>query len=734
MYKFIKNRTLTKDLTVWLVSMVALTIALLCLWYLISSGKSQEQEFTERTECVFRELSEVINYPLYNIDTPTIVNIVRSYEKSIPEIAGIRIQNEREENLYDSLPENTVAFVVKKTTLTRENILLGNLSIAFTRKPLLQKRSVAIFYAIAATIFVSSIIALAIHLFMGFVLKKPLDTLVTTIRQIANGDFNSQLATPPQKELETIINEVNKMAVRLSVQQEQLTQSEQKYRQIFDNAVDGIFVASLDGGLITVNTTMVDILGYDSEEELILASSTCISSLFTNQADLDVLLKKLLKEKCVTGYTTSLFRKDGRVIWCSFNIRLVKSEESGLAHLEGSMKDISEFHLLEKKLQQAQKMRAIGTLAGGIAHDFNNILTAIFGFTELALIQSKHNPEVVKNLERAIDASKRAKELVGQILTFSRKTDQNKMLVPLYFIVREAVKLLRSSIPATVSIEQDISTEASVFADASQLHQVVMNLATNGYQAMETNGGTLRISLFEHTFDQETIVHDTTLSAGDYLVLEVKDTGTGIKKELLEKIFEPYFTTKGMEKGTGLGLAVVHGIVGDCKGAVTIDSSEGVGTVFRVFLPKATIASSKNAAPARGLPEPPNVQGTEHLLIAEDEKMLRRLMYTYFSNCGYTVTLTATGKEALQLLQAQPDGYDILMTDLTMPGITGIELAKEARKIAPTMPVVLCTGYSAILDRKEAADIGIKDVIEKPISMLSLAQRLRKTLDLSKKT
>lgn len=385
----------------------------------------------------------------------------------------------------------------------------------------------------------------------------------------------------------------------------------------------------------------------------------------------------------------------------------------------------SALQLSEERLRQAQKMEAIGTLAGGIAHDFNNILAAIIGYTDLSLFSGSCDDVVRKNLVQVKSASNRAKDLVTQILSFSRTEEFREEAVDIAPIIKEALKLLRATIPSTIKIDADIPEGlGKITTDPTKIYQVLMNLCTNAAHAMHAGGGNMTVR-FDHLERRKAPVEVVNSRYEDWLILSISDTGSGIKQDNLERIFDPYFTTKEKGEGTGLGLAVVHGIVRSSGGIIKVESEEGCGSRFDLYFPCEQymgIAKDENAlAQMKG--------GHEKILFVDDETTLASMAGEMLERLGYTVRVQSSSKAALQDFRNTPYEYDLLITDQTMPDISGIDLAMQVLRMRPDFPIILYTGYSSAIDENEVKKIGIRKFLMKPMSMSLLADAVRKTLD-----
>jgi signal transduction histidine kinase/ActR/RegA family two-component response regulator len=380
----------------------------------------------------------------------------------------------------------------------------------------------------------------------------------------------------------------------------------------------------------------------------------------------------------------------------------------------------------ERQLQQVLKIQAIGTLAGGIAHDFNNILFPIVGYTELTMDEVPDDSVAHNNLEEVLKAAHRAKDLVQQILTFSRQSGLERKPVKVHLIIKEALKLLRASIPASIEIINKIDDDCHpVMGDATQIHQVIMNLCTNAYQAMQDKGGTLEVNLSEVDVGYEETVKKIGMQPGKHLQLLVRDEGCGMDAIVLDRIFEPYYTTKEQGKGTGLGLSVIHGIVKNHRGDISVTSSPGKGTTFKVYLPITEDADIvTELEPSNGA-----AKGNERILLIDDEEQIVSMEQQMLENLGYEVTARTDSTEALKEFSLQPQNFDLVITDMTMPQMTGDELAQKLLDIKPDIPVILCTGFNEDITEEKALAMGIQKFVMKPVIKNDLATTIRTLLD-----
>ncbi|MBN2106878.1 MAG: PAS domain S-box protein [Deltaproteobacteria bacterium] len=511
----------------------------------------------------------------------------------------------------------------------------------------------------------------------------------------------------------------------LSIANRELVESREKLLRLataIEQAEEGISLSDEQGRYTYVNPVYKRITGFDPEE-LIGNTPTILRNPAQGEESLHEMVATTSRGETWRG-NIKIKKKDGVSIDIDMSLSPIRNASGETTSFVSIIRDVSRQLQMELQLQQTQKMEAIGTLAGGIAHDFNNILSAIIGFTEIAYY-SDNAPENIRDyLGNVLKASDRAKDLVQQILAFSRMGNQEKKPVAIKPLVKEGLKLLRASIPTTIEIRSSIESDVAVMADPTQIHQILMNLCTNAAHAMEEQGGILDITLKNSSLDAEAAAKAPDLQQGQYVRLTVGDTGTGIDPAIKSKIFEPFFTTKEQGKGTGMGLSVVHGIVKSHGGAINVYSESGKGSTFSVYLP--VIAKGADEQKTGSAPMP---GGTERILFVDDEDMVVEIGRSYLESLGYTVVTFGDSIEALKAFAENPGGYDLVITDYTMPRMTGYDLACEVLRLRPGLPVILCTGFSETISAGMAKKAGIREFLLKPLNKSDLAQAVRKTLD-----
>ncbi len=492
-----------------------------------------------------------------------------------------------------------------------------------------------------------------------------------------------------------------------------------------DQAYESVILTDLKGDVQYTNPAFEKLTGY-RREEILGENPRLLKSGKHNAVFYKQMWNDLLQKGAWHGHLINR-KKDGSLFEEDATITAVHNDQGQVTNFVAMKRDVTREVSLEKQLRQAGKMEAIGTLAGGIAHDFNNILAAILGYGEMAKDQLPADEPARQDIVQLLKAGNRAAELVKQILAFSRQTEIQFTPIHIQSIVKEAFKLLQSSLPATIRIEQHIDSECrQVLADPTQIHQVLLNLCTNARHAMRNDCGTLTVTLSEILItDADSLFQSARLETGTYLDLQIRDTGCGINAATLDKIFDPFFTTKKTGEGTGLGLSVIHGIIRQHKGEITVRSRVGEGTVFHVYLPVIN-GDVGNSTPVRieNIPA-----GHEHILLVDDEPAIIDLLQRMLHNLGYTTTAFGNGRDALNHYKRNQDNFDLLITDMTMPEMTGITLAKEVLQLHPDFPVILCSGFSETMTNEQAIAIGIKKFILKPILKHRLANAVREVLD-----
>ncbi len=506
-----------------------------------------------------------------------------------------------------------------------------------------------------------------------------------------------------------------------------LSESEQRFRQLAENITEVFWMVDPTNSQVLYVSPAYEVIWGRTCESLYLNSLSWRQAI--HPEDRERVTATLARNLTIPGGYHEVYRivrPDGSVRWVRDRAFPVKDARGRVYRVVGTAQDITEWRKLEEQFRQAQKLEAIGTLAGGIAHDFNNILGAIVGYVELTKTYCENDRTATQHLDMVLQASQRAAALVRQILAFSRQQEQQRIPVHLKQIVAEPIKLLRATIPAI--IEFDVSLPPNlpvVHADPTQVHQVVMNLCTNAAHAMGDRPGRLSVSLENFLMDARQPNVGTRLKPGLYVRLSITDTGCGMESAVQERIFEPFFTTKAPGEGTGLGLSVVHGIMQSHEGAVTVHSEPGKGTTFHLYFPADGTALPENNPPVKA--ETRRGAG-QRVLFVDDEPQLARLAEAVLSALKYQPTAVTDPAEALRLVRADPQAFDVVITDLSMPGMIGTELAAQLLALRPDLPIILVTGYAAKLTPKTVTAIGIRELLLKPFTFQSLGDAVQRVL------
>ncbi|MBT3483772.1 MAG: transporter substrate-binding domain-containing protein [Desulfobacula sp.] len=549
--------------------------------------------------------------------------------------------------------------------------------------------------------------------------------------------FYFLLTNTLRREVKNKTNKLEKVSMGLREQvaliqnsEKKLIESEEKVRNIFENSTIIHYSHGVDQVVTYVSPQVENILGYTPEEAMVkwtdLASDNPVNAVaFENT------MKAIETGERQPAYELEFVHKNGKKVCVEvYEAPVVKNGKT--KSIVGSFTDITdrkkaeqEKIRLETQLKQAQKMESIGTLAGGIAHDFNNIMAIILGNAELALDDVPKWNSAYSSLEEIKKASLRAKNIVKQLLSFSRKTDQEMQPIQIALVIEDALKFLRSTIPTTINIHPNIlTTDEMILADLTQINQIIMNLCINASHAMEQTGGDLNVIVAKMVLDDKSARDYPGLKSGDHVKIIISDTGPGIDPEIIDQIFDPYFTTKEVGKGSGMGLAVVHGIVKSHRGAIVVESSQGKGTIFIILFP---LIKEKQMVDTKATMDIP--RGNETILFVDDEISIIKMVQRMFERLGYKVETATTPEEALDRFSLNPDHFDLVITDMTMPQMTGVKLSEKLKDIREDIPIIVCTGHSNLVDEEKAKEMGLAAYVMKPIDMQKTAQTIRKILD-----
>lgn len=751
MVNSIGQHSLARKITLVMVMIVILvSVASLSFnWVIVS--KDNEKEFIEKSDEYSSYLQESLELPLWNYDTLLIAKLGQMM-MSNEIVTSLTIKNNDGDILFEAEKKDEADLIVKREQIVYRNRSVGSFQMGLSKR-IYNENQIQIITIGSATVIAIILSMLAgVMLSVKRLIKKPLQEFSERIDSIAKGDYRFDTQTV-YVELQGVMERFNQMALKVKHREESLVEankrltaeiderkkmerllreSEERYRSLNSNVPIGVFRNAINGKLISLNPALMQMLeireGYDINELQAV-------DFYCHSADRDYLVNEIVRCGRINGFECRFKTYGGNQIWVSISARGIKDESGRITYIDGIVQNITqqkeveaEKDRLQSQLIQVQKMEAIGTLAGGIAHDFNNILGAILGYAQLAQINSSEDPKIRKYLDQIFTASERAKELVKQILTFSRQAETEKIPVDVGVIVKEALKLLRASIPATIEIRRNVESNLGVVeADSIQIHQIVMNLCTNAFHAMEQEGGRLDVSLIPVEIEAGDAFRYHDITPGRYLKLTVADTGHGMDANTMSRIFEPYYTTKDIGMGTGMGLATVHGIVKKHGGDITVTSEQGVGTTFQVLLPVTEIKFKRDRDNATSLP-----QGNEKILLVDDEKSLADLGKDLLESLGYSVETRTSAHDALEAFRIQPGKYHLIITDMTMPSMHGKKLAEEIKKIRPDIPIILCTGYSTLLSSDHVMDQSISRILMKPLTVEELGRSVRKVLDEAK--
>ena len=586
-------------------------------------------------------------------------------------------------------------------------------------------------FFLGAAIFSFILFAIIVS-FVWFYIVSPIAALTRVANKIRSGDLNKKATAHSQDEIGNLARAFNDMTGKLNKSLQSLEneimehkQSQEKYARLItaiEQTDEYITLVGTDGIIQYLNRASEQVIGYQ-KNELIGSNILDFERTPEQKQQYFEIWEKVTKGNIWSGHIVEM-KKDGTNCDLDVTVTPLFDQNKNTTGFVSIGRDITKELKLEEQLRQTQKMEAIGTLAGGIAHDFNNILSAIFGYTELSL-NTSDNLKAKEYMEHVLKAAGRAKDLVQQILAFSRKSEDEKKPVKIGLIVKEVLKFLKASLPSTIEIQQVMLTDSDiVLCDPVQIHQLLMNLCTNAGHAMREKGGILRVSMNSVYLSTEEASGYADLRQGQFLRIEICDTGTGIAPQILERIFEPYFTTKSKGEGTGLGLSVVHGIVKGYGGNIKVESKHGNGSTFTILLPATVQETEREEEHIDRLPT-----GSESILLVDDELPVLNAAEQILESLGYRVTSETDSRRAFNLFCSTPNKFDMLITDQTMPHLTGYSLSEKILEICPDFPIILCTGHSSTVSMETAKALGIREFIMKPVTMKDIAITVHKAFN-----
>jgi len=720
-------KSIRQDLSVRIGLVILCISVVIGLSYYTYSVHYQEIEFRNSIEQKTKNISDTFTLQLWLFDLNTTRELCKNFLE-YPEVRGLILLDQNKKVIF----RKEVSSHEEPTTLIRKELrhkkekLVGYLEIFYSnitkeqqRKNIMIVGLLMVFGTIIGSLFF-------IDILLRRYLTRSLDDLQKDMSLLAKGKFRKSGLENQKIEVQNIIDTFNNLTMSLQKRDAALYEANKIINR--SPAVAFLWQTAQDWPVEFVSDNVEDLVEYSPRD--FIEKRISYKNLI-HKDDLERVEGEVISDRKEGGAQTFLHEpyrlvsKNGAIKWVKDQSYLRKDSQGIITHIEGIVYDITDEIKLEEHLKQSQKMEAIGTLAGGIAHDFNNILAAIVGYTEMARDGIPEESLASKDLDKVLEASTRATDLVKQILSFSRQDETEYIPLQPADIVNKAITMLRSTLPTTIEIIQNIDTETGfIFADQTQIHQIMMNLCTNAFHAMEETGGRLDISLKEIDLCREDIAHEPQVDTSSFIQLSVSDSGPGMTQEVKDKIFDPYFTTKGVGKGTGMGLSIVHGIIKSYGGFITLSSEPGKGTAFHIFLP---VVSEELMTEKEAIKQIPI--GTEKILFVDDEDILADMGKDMLERLGYHVTVRKNSIDALETFQNQPDLFDLVITDQTMPGMTGVDLARRMLQIRPDIPIILCTGYSSIISEEKAKSIGIREFALKPLTKKDIAVLIRKALD-----
>ncbi len=751
----LKQKSIRNRFTLGLVAIITGIVLLFSMALIFYNSRSVEEQLNDKLNKIMNFAAESLPTALWHYNNNYVIDYIESlfqYEDIV--FASVMVKDEvvvkksrqGDEKHPFSYFKESVKYISVEEAITYKDVTVGILRLVISRERI-RELVISTSSLSLVILFVVNLLVLYLNYYMSnWYLFNPLSELENSVKAISRGELDVKIDTSGEDEIGQLARSFDQMMINLKIvtasrddlnkeivdrkqAEKELRNNEEKFRALFEQS--GGYCMILDPNtsdgiplIVEANNEACLAHGYQPEE-------------FIGRpvADIDSEAEKpLVKQRTNEIMTGKPFyceiehvRKDGTTFFVAVNAKRIDIGD-GPPLILTTEYDITERKKLESKLIQAQKMEAIGILAGGIAHDFNNILTAIMGFSDLILADVKKGSTMEGDILEIVTAAKRARDLINQVLVFARQTDEKLIPMRLDMVANEVLKLIRSSIPTSIEIKSKIESKSRIEGNPTQCHQIFMNLCTNAAYAMENEGGILEISVRDIDIKPNASIAKGDLSPGEYVKIAIKDTGVGIPNNIIKSIFDPYFTTKPPGEGTGLGLSVVHGIVESYGGKILVDSMPNIGTEFTIFIPIVKRSEKHVSEQKQDLPK-----GTEHILVVDDEIAITKVLSRTLQQLGYSITRRNSSLEALELFKIKPNHFDLVITDMTMPNMTGDKLAIEIISIRPSIPVILCTGYSKNITTEKVLETGIRALVHKPIINADLARTIRTVLD-DKKT
>jgi PAS domain S-box-containing protein len=743
-------RRLSRDLTVGVVALVLIASTLVIGATYLYATYTQQKKLEQRADKQLAYLERSLAQPLWSRDTAAVAKLCHALAQN-QELARLVVRNDSGSIIYSQPATPGKEMFLRSAAVHYQGRVIGKIELGMD--PALyqeENRRALLFSGLTVLAVVVMLLALTGAL-VHRLLAKFLGDLQNSIDRISSGDYEARKRKTSYQEMERIIQRFNHMAARVKRREdslsqanqqlheeiaerkraeEALAQSEQRYRQLFDGITDFVFIHDLEGRFLDVNKGAARGLGYEVED-LLGREVTDFMLPQYRPAFFDEYLPALVREGKLDGISIYL-AQDGNKHFIEYrNILITKNGKPD--HISGMGRDVTErlraqekLKYLEEQLRQSQKMEAVGTLAGGVAHDFNNILQGIRGYAQIVSLGTRPNEPMRGHVEQIEAAVDRASELVQQLLTFSRRVQPELKPVDLNQSVRQVGGLLERTLPKMITVQTELDSDLSlVNADGNQIEQVLLNLGANANDAMP-EGGRLLIKTANQTLDQEFCQANPEARPGDYVLLEVSDSGQGMDEVIMAHIFDPFFTTKELGKGTGLGLSIVYGIARNHGGFVCVQSQPGKGATFRVYLPAMTGEALVEIPSPEMEPLP---GGGESLLLVDDDVDILNGSRELLDHFGYRVRTASSGEEALSAYQTRPNQYDLVIMDLGMPGMGGAKALQKILELDPSAKIIVCSGYSSESARLTASQGGAAAFVSKPYKTTDLLNTIRKVLE-----